>query len=202
MDRVITGYKPPSPELFPETKGSVRTQFTGQPYKPCIGNSKDAQKQNELFWKAVPEPNNDITGQAMAFSASLSLAAKTSVLKLVSVGTLWRLKACSGRITERCCGSCCTHRTSKGYWWNTAFTDIKSKFSLTSIGLWLFNLWLLDTSGYVPLCVPCLEKSHVISQERAKRYYNFFLELTGTAFCVCYSLPLMLTSLLNPLFLG
>lgn len=27
MDRVITGYKPPSPELFTETKDSVRTQF-------------------------------------------------------------------------------------------------------------------------------------------------------------------------------
>lgn len=42
------------------------------------------------------------------------------------MGTLWRLKACSGSISEGC-GSWCTHKTSKGYWWNTAFTDIKSK---------------------------------------------------------------------------
>lgn len=124
---VIIGHKSPSPELFPETKGSVRTQFTGQPYKPCTGNPQDAQKQDELFWKAVPEPNNDITGRAITFSASLSLSTKISVLKLVPVETLWRLKACSGSTTEGCCGSCCTHRTSKGYWWNTAFTDIKSK---------------------------------------------------------------------------
>lgn len=31
MDRVITGYKPPSPELFTETKDSITIWFTGQP---------------------------------------------------------------------------------------------------------------------------------------------------------------------------
>lgn len=108
-----------------------------------------------VIWKAAPEPNPDITGQAMAFSASLSLAAKIPVLQLVSVGTFWRLKACSGSITEGC-GSWCTHKTSKGYWWNSAFTDFKSKIvtdihrAMTSIsGCWIhldmfpsmFHVW-------------------------------------------------------------
>ncbi|KAM6379397.1 LOW QUALITY PROTEIN: uncharacterized protein MYH16 [Pluvialis apricaria] len=54
-----------------------------------------------------------------------------------------------------------------------------------------------------------LEKSDVISQEVAERDYRIFhqilskkkLELTGMALCVCYSLPLMHTPLLDPLFL-
>jgi len=72
-----------------------------------------------------------------------------------------------------------------------------------------FNLWLLPTPGCVSLYISGLEKSRVVSMEAAKRDDHFFhqsfsknkLELTGMALRVCYSLPLMQTSLLNPLFL-
>lgn len=72
-----------------------------------------------------------------------------------------------------------------------------------------FNLWLPPAPGCVSLCVSGLEKSPLISQEQLREIIisatrfspRRNLELTGMALSVCYSLPLMHTSLLNPLFL-
>lgn len=144
----------------------------------------------------------------MASFASISLAANIAVRKFLPVGMLWSLKACSESTTEGY-GSCCTHRTSKGHWRTAVLTGIKSKILTDTHRARIFQSPPATYTGYVSLCGPGLEKSPAISRKTVERDGCIFhqllskkrLGLTGMAFCACYSLPLMDTSLLDPLFL-